>query len=586
MLMFKLNLKLYFKNKVLMISTAALLASLCGWYFYCNKIFTNLSSELPDYFITPLFDVLKLSWYVIIAFMFVGYEYFSQIKKRNIKEVLDSSYRSSGYSYAIQFLILEILVVLVSVISLVYVFICTESVGALDLQYGIYIVLSILLNVFLLGNTGLFIGMAVSSNKKRLSAYIVMFLFALLSSPVAETILGTLRNYTDIDFFTIAYFFLLGTPGLEFRTDFSFVASILPYRFCAALFWIFVSLAVLLFRARTKNTQRNKAVICMCLCLSLLTGVTVLLPGSRIIRNHNDTKSFNYADDEYYRENYKDREVVLPETPQEEFSVTAYDMTLSAINQLKADVTMTVDKTDLKAYGFTLYHGYEVSSVKDQDGEKLKFTREKDFITVYSSGDKVEKINMKYKGYSPELYSNIQGLNLPGYFAYYPFAGYQIIYDFSNLSMQPAKMEKAADFDVYFGYGKKIFSNLKENEDGHFVGKSNGITFLSGFYDEINVGGVKMIVPYLDAQYSNEQINAIRKESVAVYKRFIAENETIEGIEDYDLQNKIIFVLPPRNGNSIDVIYDDHCVTSGNISSLTEKLMNELKYKTEVGSNA
>ncbi len=61
-------------------------------------------------------------------------------------------------------------------------------------------------------------------------------------------------------------------------------------------------------------------------------------------------------------------------------------MELKLSNVLHAEVKASVSPSNLDIYGFTLYHGYKVKSVKDESGRDLKFRQNDDWIEVESAG--------------------------------------------------------------------------------------------------------------------------------------------------------------------------------------------------------
>lgn len=583
--MFGLNLRLYFKNIVLSLVTALSF----GTFLILIAIFalrflrySSLNPGLDDLYITPLWDIMSLSWYLIVLFMFVGYEFFAQIKRSNIKEVLDSTCKTSGYSYLKQFQVIEGLLLLVTGISLAYVLISVESMGVLDASYGAYIILNVLLNVFLLGNVGIFMGLMLSANNTRLSAYIVMFLFALFTSPISENLIGTLTNYTGYNWYKIGYLFFLVPPSMGFVVDYSFISSLLPYRFLFALFWILFSLSMFLFRIRAKNRKSSFILPLGCFLLSIACLAGAVAPASRVIRN-DDPDEFNHADSLYYKEQYEDGEIVFPDVEQQPFNISAYYMELSAFDQLHAQVEMNVDSYDLDVYCFTLYHGYHVKSVTDQHGDSLEFKQEKDFIIVYNDGRSIEKIVMKYKGYSPSLYSNVQGLNLPGNFAYYPRAGFQILDSKKNLGMNPTVVNENTLFDVYFNYGKKIYSNLENQGGNHFVGKSNAVTFLAGFYKETQIGDATIVYPYLDSTYRLPDNVETAARAYSELENAISELEDKELQARYAIRGKTIFVGPRPNSNVFATICQDHIITNSDLRGTCRIISDELENK--IGGN-
>ena len=85
------------------------------------------------------------------------------------------------------------------------------------------------------------------------------------------------------------------------------------------------------------------------------------------------------ADDAYYGQHLQREE-------EPAFQIAVYDMDLALGRELRAAVTMDLKGPALSAYPFTLYHGYQVTRVTDENGAALPFTREGDYLTVTPAG--------------------------------------------------------------------------------------------------------------------------------------------------------------------------------------------------------
>lgn len=538
-MMFRISLKLYFKNKILLILTIAAAAGYTGYLVYQGIFWRRVvTPDLGGYYTFPIEHVLEVSWLILVFFLFVSYEYFSQIPRRYMEEALDATRKTSLSAFGYQIAVMELLSVAVTLVSAVFVYACMAVAGMERAQYLLLLFVALLLNVFLMSNVGIFIGLALATNKKRLSAYVLMLVFSLLSCPLGEmgnAIVGTFVNYTGINIYRITPLFWLYDPivfGHVAEETFGKL-SVLPYRFCAMFFWVFLSSAIFLLRACRKKRGKTVFLSGGCMIAGLICLAVVLTPSSRLIFDNENMEENTMRDGEYYYRLYEkhypeDAEweewdggvKVLPDEPLEPFRVTAYDMTFSAINQLAGEVTMTVDRGDLDEYGFTLYYGYRVKSVEDQDGNKMDFEQDGDYIKVRRGANQVEKITMRYKGYSSAYYTNVQGIDLPGWFAYYPRAGYHVLAD-EHGEMLLNQLEEAAQFRVQFKTNRKIYSNLENRGENCFTGVSNGATFVSGFYEEREIDGITVVMPYLDSEANHAEIQRRIKEDTAALKQLL-----------------------------------------------------------------
>lgn len=569
--MFRISLKLYFKNKILLILTLAAAAGYTGYLVYRGSFWRRMAEpDLTSYYMLPIDYILEISWAILVFFLFVGYEYFSQIPRRYMGEALDATRKTSLPAFGYQVAVMELLSGVVTLISAVFVYACMAVAGMNHTQYLLLLFVALILNVFLMGNVGLFIGLALATNKNRLSAYVLMLVFSLLTCPLGElgnSIVATFANYTGINIFRITPLFWLYDPivyGHVAEETFGGL-SVLPYRFCAMFFWVFLSSVVFLWRTCRKKHGKTIFLSGGCMIAGLICLAVVLTPSSRLIFDNENPGENTARDDAYYgrlyEEHYQEDDgdewdggvKILPDEPVEPFRVTAYDMTFSAINQLAGEVTMTVDRSDLDVYGFTLYYGYRVKSVEDQDGNKMDFEQEGDYIKVRRGANSVEKITMRYKGYSSAYYTNVQGIDLPGWFAYYPRAGYHVLADEYG-EMLLNQLEETAQFRVQFRTNRKIYSNLENRGENCFTGTSNGATFVSGFYEEREIEGVTVVMPYLDSEANHALSQQRMKDSAAALKHLL------DGTE-YSCDQIIVTSYPYASLDGA-VLFRDHVTTS------------------------
>lgn len=215
----------------------------------------------------------------------------------------------------------------------------------------------------------------------------------------------------------------------------------------------------------------------------------------------NDGNSFS-SDTEHYvlqdPENF-----VIQKNEKPNFEITGYDMNFKIKNLLSGDVTVKVDNPNLTEYHFTLYYGYKLKSVSNSNGEKLKYDRDGDYITVHTDAP-TESFNFKYKGFSQVFYSNSQSSNLLGGFAYYPINGFRYVYSLADQGSIRTKLSKSVPMSVKVDCGKTMFSNLESTGKNTFEGTSDSLTLVSGFYKEISTDGIRMIYPYYDASEDYE----------------------------------------------------------------------------------
>ena len=365
-------------------------------------------------------------------------------------------------SLTIPNLILNIIVTVIGAI--------VGHVGAALLQ----ILGHLILNLAVLPAVGILFGAVLACGAKRGAAYIIMAAATFLSSPIAGSFGATIYQSTGLSAGILMRLFPFMTPStMLISPNMAYGYSLRPYRIFAYAVWILVLCAVLLFymsNERGKKKQLLSAAVCLAAGLCLIP--FVFRSNSDII--YDDLNSEGAGREISY---YERNKVTLPEACPE-FKITAYDMDLKFSNVLHADVKVSVSPSNLDIYGFTLYHGYKVKSVRDESGRALKFRQNDDWIEVESVGE-TSSLTFTYSGYSNTHYSNGQGASLPGTFAYYPRAGYVTCY--GDNGYETLTLDEPTQFDVKIKNSKKFFTNLDRTGKNTFSGKTTGLTVVGGF---------------------------------------------------------------------------------------------------------
>ena len=311
------------------------------------------------------------------------------------------------------------------------------------------------------------------------------------------------RN-VSINIFPLLRLFDIFPPALNYRPVYAFGQSVLPYRWLTALFWLLLSLFVISLKTGERN-RRFRAAPAVFASLALAFLVVSQLPASRVIVGSDDPKySMEYGDKEYYYKAYDfysddyDEDGANKEWAhfEKEFDVTDYDLEIKVGNNLHVRAAITVDKPNLEKYDFTLYHGYKISSVRDGSGNKLRFEQDGDRFTVFNPEKKsLDRIVLKYSGFSTQYYSNLQGLFLPGYFPYYPHSGSLPVYNMGMGEIYRFVLDKPTHFKVKVNSSQTVYSGLEQTGKNEFEGSTTGVTLVSGLYDCYEKDGVKMVYP-------------------------------------------------------------------------------------------
>ena len=362
-----------------------------------------------------------------------------------------------------------------------------------------HVLAHIVINFFVVPLIGTLLGAVLAIYAKRGVAYIVLLVITFFSSPAVNGFCADLYYSTGISANRWLRVFPFMTPSSFFYTpNIAYGYSLRPYRLFAFLMWILVLCALLLFFfARNRYGKHFLVLGVACLTLGLCCAPIVLQNNSDNIEDIESTEEAG-GEIRYYIINKTSPPDACPE-----FKITSYDMELKLSNVLHAEVNVSVSPSNLNIYGFTLYHGYKVKSVRDESGRDLKFRQNDDWIEVESAGE-TSSLTFTYSGYSNTHYSNGQGASLPGTFAYYPRAGYVTCY--GDTGYETLTLDEPTQFDVKIKNRKKFFTNLNRTGKNTFSGKTTGLTIVGGFYKEDKIGDTNLVYTYVDMD-----VNEIKK---------------------------------------------------------------------------
>ena len=397
-------------------------------------------------------------------------------------------------------LILGKIFVLMSLsVPVLIVSIVATAVGAIVGHVGaafLQILGHLILNLAVLPAVGILFGAVLACGAKRGAAYIIMAAATFLSSPIAGSFGVTIYQSTGFSAGILLRLFPFMTPStMLISPNTAYGYSLRPYRIFAYAVWILVLCAVLFFyisKERGKKKQLLFAAVCLAAGLCLLPFV---------FRNNSDIIYDDMNSEGAGRETvYYERNNITPPDACPEFKITSYDMELKLSNVLHADVKVSVSPSNLDIYGFTLYHGYKVKSVRDESGRDLKFRQNGDWIEVESAGE-TSSLTFTYSGYSNTHYSNGQGASLPGTFAYYPRAGYVVCAD--ECGYAHLALDEPTQFDVKIKNRKKFFTNLDRTGKNTFSGETTGLTVVGGFYKEDKIGETNLVYTYIGRDTQN-----------------------------------------------------------------------------------
>lgn len=440
---------------------------------------------------------LKFAAIIFIMFLFTSHYYFSQARKNEFLECASVTATGKNGFILNQFSVMLTLALITCAVSFLLSIIFSFKDPNADGAYFLYSAKISILYFFLANIIAILIGLLCSTIKKTAVAYLILIISSFVFSPMTSRLTGEIYNKSDESIYPLWRIFEI-FQNTSYETAASGINANIK-SLSIIIFWISLFAIIAMFTVFSFRIKRAKQIAAtICLAVFVLSGAGTLMPYSSISL---DTNSLG-SDAEHYVIQDPEK-FVIQKNEKPNFEITGYDMNFKIKNLLSGDVTVKVDNPNLTEYHFTLYYGYKLKSVTNSNGEKLKYDRDGDYITVHTDAP-TESFNFKYKGFSQVFYSNSQSSNLLGGFAYYPINGFRYVYSLADQGSIRTKLSKSVPMSVKVDCGKTMFSNLESTGKNTFEGTTDSLTLVSGFYKEINTDGVRMIYPYYDASEDYE----------------------------------------------------------------------------------
>ncbi len=488
----------FWKNKVLKISYIVFTLMIFG-----IQLYSFIAGFIEKEAFLSLQFTLMFSLFYLIYYMFIGYEYFSSTRASHFEECAGGIHLGLAKIYGSKLLILIGLVLIPFLVFLGFqIGDVLRSSG--DSAYLLHVIAHLCLNLFLLPLIGILAGAALSLFANRLLAYLLLFLLVLGFSPFMDQVITSIHMSTGVDLSSALRLFSVTTPSVTWTVPPQYGFSLRPYRIFILLFWIFGLTSFFLYRLsryQKRPVFRSLMAVALALCIGCVP--FAIRSNSDVVKDINKVNGV-LQDVDYYS---KETKSTISHDGDPSFQITKYKMDLTVDRMLHANVTVSVDQPTLDRYLFTLYHGYKVKQVLSRDGASLSFTQEGDLVEVARGTENaMETITFVYEGYSPIFYSNSQGMFLPGYFAFYPHSGAHDLFDVEAGQFNRTILERPVTFEVTVNTAKTCYTNLDQNGRNHFSGSTTGLTLLSGFINETEVGSTKVVKAYLEE--SDDEVKA------------------------------------------------------------------------------
>lgn len=520
-------MKSYLKQFILH-KAVYLLILVCGFLlFEISRTCLYMQEEDSYYTINILYPIVNYSIYYFIILLLTSVQYFHSSCKYHMQEALDGiSYKKSEKGQIFCIFILHVIFTIFVMGYYLFLYLCCfKAVPSLL----IHIMLNIIVNIGICGVLAIVTGKNLSLLSSDFFRIIVLTAIICIISPIKNEInywIGLDTSFIEI-FPENSNFIVNGYVGYPIQLQ----------RIAIILFWIFLNLIIIEFYLN-KNIKKIMysaaaglvAIVCLCTFLIPHTNLTGLGKKSSML----------YSQIHY---------LGLPASEKKEsgFRIKGYDMELDISNQLKASVTIDIEKDkEEKEYIFTLYHDFLINGIYDQYGNNLVYKKNGDYLFIDAVND-IESITFEYKGKGRPFYAEFTGIYLPPGVPYYPVAGFHKVYDEKNRCFCKIELPEAVPFSVQVNSQQKVYSNLSGNDSGSFTGCVKEVVFLGGFVNEICYGGYRFLFP---STYSEEVVLKDIKKTVEKFQDFKG------GLKE-SLSDKVFVWLPGINAADREAYFDD-----------------------------
>lgn len=347
--MFKSVLKLFLRTKALVGFYGAFLLFVL---FFAARQF--MSDPGIDGILGACTAPLSFSIFAFVLFAFIAYEFGCFCKRYSFEECLRSTHNGYQKFIMVQGLWLLVLVFVFLLLMLIWNLLLCVRYDIWRTDYIVQMFLNVLLSFFLIPCFGALFGFTASKSVKRINAYLLLVLFTLLCSPLANR-LGNIIYEFGINIYPFLNIFDLFPPALNWRPVAAFGHSVLPYRWVLTGFWALLSLGLLFWKMSEKRRRIRFSGILVSLGFGALCFSLFLQPASKLLLASDDPKASIMADWDYYMQKHKD----ISETAAT-FEIKEYDLEFTVGRELRATAVLKIDKNNLNEYPLTLYHGYRI----------------------------------------------------------------------------------------------------------------------------------------------------------------------------------------------------------------------------------
>lgn len=556
--MFLLALKRYFKSSVILLGTILYIVVL---YLMLPVHRATGIEELSN-------ATLTTQTFSFFFFLIISYEYFYQIQKSKLEEIVKTTSRGESYDKFFGVILFMLLNLILYLVFLVSSFVSTVKVmNTVNFNWLWHLAKTFSVYHFLTYFLGIIIGMLISEISSRLRGFFTLIIVFSFFSRVLYPVMMQSVNFSE------KWTHIVDVFGIMNRNYTIFCDLVYNYttenvNFQRIFFWIFLTISIYCV---VHYRERRKIVTCVMWGVTSILFLCYIQPsGERYV--YGDWGTY-MEEQQYYSlvyEDAKNKDCIGRKYKKHDFKIVRYEATLTPKRTLKARVDVFVDKTKLDYYDFTLYHGYEIERVTDEKGETLSFEQNIDHVRIQTNKKHcIKKIHFEYQGYSRKYVSTEQTMYLAGNFPYLPNAGWNeyMIEPNENEWQIGCNLKGAmyqSEYDIQISMKLPVYSNLKRDKRGHFVGKTEGATFLaSPFVAKKKLKNCTLYYPVLSRLYWNDRI----KETMKQYEEAI---ETVKKSQRDKEQEIHVFAMSGVMDPEITwyVAMDQFIASASNIEEL------------------
>lgn len=548
--MLKLQEKLFFRSIVRMVLLLLWFGGSVGYYIYlqCQLIQNDIMIwGASDVF----FMQLRACYFFFVCMALIAFDYFRETADAGLLEVVKVG-RRCFVNDCVQFFVLLQFVLLSGILMLIFQIFYFRSRDVLTPQILEYLGKICGLYIGLNGIVAILLGWFLARRMNKIMGYVGLLLFCILVSP--NMVVNF--NYLFINGIRVTkflkQFYIMPEIIIEDGMMFGNYITLIPVHithFCRVLFWVFLFMTVIV---SCYSSRKRVITVIALICMMVGSYCVMLQPASYYSGNdsYDQEDAVRYAYVYYVSQGHEQKE------KEAGYMFYDYDIDIALEQQMKVRAVLKPSQKDLNVYDMTLYHLYNINNISDQNGKELAYEREGDYLTIYNDSGSLEEIVVTYSGGCSNFYSNKEELYLPACIPYYPVPGFCRVYDVENQSYLDNRLRTEAVFDITFTSASKIYSDLPEIGENHFVGESSGALFVSGFFKEQKLkNGAVCIYSYLDSS-----ADPSLEKNKAIYPS-VLQYMVSSGMWD-SLDNKKCIFTPGSIGGDFTYITEDTLVAS------------------------